>query len=48
MEHGITRVLTEDDKVVISECAGKFFSMPQTCFEGLKAYTTENGQIVMF
>lgn len=40
-------VLTEDDKVVISECAG-VLQYAQTCFEGLKAYTTENGQIVMF
>ena len=40
-------VLTEDDKVVISECAG-VLQYAQTCFEGLKAYTTEDGLIVMF
>ena len=37
--------LTEDDKVVINECAG-VLQYAQTCFEGLKAYTTENGDIV--
>ena len=40
-------VLTEDDQVVISECAG-VLQYAQTCFEGLKAYTTEDGHIVMF
>ena len=40
-------VLTEDDKVVISECAG-VLRYAQTCFEGLKAYTTEQGRIVTF
>lgn len=40
-------ILTEDDKVVISECAG-VLQYAQTCFEGLKAYTTQHGQIVMF
>lgn len=40
-------VITEDDKVVISECAG-VLQYAQTCFEGLKAYTTEEGHIVMF
>jgi branched-chain amino acid aminotransferase len=40
-------VLTEDDKVVISECAG-VLQYAQTCFEGLKAYTTEDGHIVTF
>ena len=39
--------LTEDDKVVINECAG-VLQYAQTCFEGLKAYTTEDGHIVMF
>lgn len=39
--------LTEDDKVVISECAG-VLQYAQTCFEGLKAYTTEKGKIVTF
>lgn len=39
--------LTEDDKVVISECAG-VLQYAQTCFEGLKAYTTEDGHIVCF
>ncbi len=40
-------VLTEDDQVVISECAG-VLQYAQTCFEGLKAYTTEDGHIVCF
>lgn len=40
-------VITEDDQVVISECAG-VLQYAQTCFEGLKAYTTEEGHIVMF
>lgn len=39
--------LTTDDKVVISECAG-VLQYAQTCFEGLKAYTTEDGRIVTF
>ena len=39
--------LTEDDKVVISECAG-VLQYAQTCFEGLKAYTTQDGKIVCF
>ena len=39
--------LTEDDQVVINECAG-VLQYAQTCFEGLKAYTTEDGHIVMF
>ena len=38
---------TEDDKGVINECAG-VLQYAQTCFEGLKAYTTEDGHIVMF
>ncbi|MCR4941099.1 MAG: branched-chain amino acid aminotransferase [Treponemataceae bacterium] len=40
-------VLTDDDKVVISECAG-VLQYAQTCFEGLKAYTTQDGRIVTF
>ena len=40
-------VLTEDDKVVISECAG-VLQYAQTIFEGLKAYTTEDGRVVCF
>lgn len=39
--------LTEDDKVVISECAG-VLQYAQTAFEGLKAYTTCDGKIVTF
>src|SRR5574344_561543 len=39
--------LTTDDKVVISECAG-VLQYSQSCFEGLKAYTTEDGRIVTF
>ena len=39
--------LTEDDKIVMSECAG-VLQYAQTCFEGLKAYTTADGRIVTF
>ena len=39
--------LTTDSNVVISECAG-VLQYAQTCFEGLKAYTTEDGRIVTF
>ena len=34
--------LTEDATITLNECAG-VFQYAQTCFEGLKAYTTENG-----
>ena len=37
--------LTTDHTVTISECAG-VLQYAQTCFEGLKAYTTEHGDIV--
>ena len=40
-------VLTDDANVVITECAG-VLQYAQTCFEGLKAYTTEDGHIVCF
>lgn len=40
-------ILTEDDTVAISECAG-VLQYAQTIFEGMKAYTTEKGQIVLF
>ncbi len=39
--------LTEDDKVVLSECAG-VLQYAQTAFEGMKAYTTEDGRTVVF
>lgn len=39
--------LTGDDQVTISECAG-VLQYSQSCFEGLKAYTTEDGHIVAF
>ncbi len=39
--------LTSDANVVISECAC-VLQYAQTCFEGLKAYTTKDGRIVMF
>lgn len=39
--------LTGDSQVVISECAG-VLQYAQTCFEGLKAYTTKDGSIVCF
>jgi len=40
-------VLTEDDTITMSECAG-VLQYAQTVFEGLKAYTTEDGRIVTF
>ena len=40
-------VMTTDANVTISECAG-VLQYAQTCFEGLKAYTTEDGRIVTF
>ena len=39
--------LTDDANVVINECAG-VLQYAQTVFEGMKAYTTEKGQIVVF
>lgn len=39
--------LTEDAEVKISECAG-VLQYAQTCFEGMKAYTTEDGRTVVF
>ncbi|MBR1471900.1 MAG: branched-chain amino acid aminotransferase [Lachnospiraceae bacterium] len=39
--------LTEDANIVLNECAG-VLQYAQTCFEGLKAYTTEDGRIVTF
>ena len=40
-------VLSEDSNVVLNECAC-VLQYAQTCFEGLKAYTTEKGNIVVF
>ncbi|MBQ8077740.1 MAG: aminotransferase class IV, partial [Eubacterium sp.] len=40
-------VLTEDATITMTECAG-VLQYAQTCFEGLKAYTTEDGKIVCF
>ena len=40
-------VLTTDDMVTISECAG-VLQYAQTVFEGLKAYTTCDGKVVVF
>ena len=37
--------LTTDANIVLNECAG-VLQYAQTCFEGLKAYTTEDGHIV--
>ncbi len=39
--------LTGDDMITMSECAC-VLQYAQTCFEGLKAYTTEDGRIVCF
>lgn len=40
-------IMTEDTTVTISECAG-VLQYAQTCFEGMKAYTTCDGRIVVF
>ena len=39
--------LTADPNVTMNECAG-VLQYAQTVFEGMKAYTTVNGQIVTF
>lgn len=39
--------LTKNHSIKMTECAG-VLQYAQTCFEGLKAYTTENGDIVTF
>ena len=39
--------LTDQATITITECAG-VLQYAQTCFEGLKAYTTEDGKIVCF
>ncbi len=40
-------VLSEDSNIMLNECAC-VLQYAQTCFEGLKAYTTEKGNIVVF
>lgn len=39
--------VVDDSDIVLNECAC-VFQYAQTCFEGLKAYTTEDGHIVTF
>ena len=39
--------LTEDANIVLNECAG-VLQYAQTVFEGLKAYTTVDGKVVIF
>lgn len=39
--------LTEDENIVLNECAG-VLQYAQTCFEGMKAYTTVDGKVVVF
>lgn len=39
--------LTEDENITMNECAC-VLQYAQTCFEGLKAYTTADGQVVCF
>ncbi len=39
--------LSDQDMITMSECAG-VLQYAQTCFEGLKAYTTEDGRVVCF
>lgn len=40
-------VLTEDSNIVLNESAG-VLQYAQTCFEGMKAYTTVDGKVVVF
>ena len=47
MEHGTKERLQRIANIVMNECAG-VLQYAQTCFEGLKAYTTEDGHIVTF
>lgn len=42
-----TGTLTQDANIVLNECAG-VLQYAQTVFEGLKAYTTEDGRTVTF
>ena len=39
--------LTEDPNIVLNECAG-VLQYAQTVFEGMKAYTTVDGKVVVF
>lgn len=39
--------LSDENMITMSECAG-VLQYAQTCFEGLKAYTTEDGRVVCF
>lgn len=39
--------LTGDENIVLNECAG-VLQYAQTCFEGMKAYTTVDGKVVVF
>ncbi len=39
--------LTEDENIVLNESAG-VLQYAQTCFEGMKAYTTVDGKVVIF
>ena len=40
-------ILTTDENVVMNESAG-VLQYAQTCFEGMKAYTTADGSVVVF
>ncbi|KAB2495572.1 branched-chain amino acid aminotransferase [Priestia endophytica] len=40
-------ILTEDHTIVLNESAG-VLQYAQTCFEGMKAYATQDGKIVIF
>ena len=42
-----TGILTEDSNIVLNESAG-VLQYAQTCFEGMKAYTTVDGKVVVF
>ena len=45
--HWDNGTLTGDDTITMSECAG-VLQYAQTIFEGMKAYTTEDGKTVVF
>ena len=40
-------VLVDDENIVMNESAG-VLQYAQTCFEGMKAYTTIDGKVVIF
>lgn len=39
--------IISDENIIMNECAG-VLQYAQTCFEGMKAYTTQDGKVVVF